>query len=203
MQTFAAFFAYTWVYYDYGFTIPQLVGSGLLYRESWDITLTLNSTERIDFFSSMCQHNSYYQINMAINGKNCEQDFKDHLVKILAIAQSAYTITIFFCQVASIFIRKTQVASVFNLFRLSSNKAIYIAILIELSLIILFIYIPGLNTAMLFANLPPKYASTALWVIPFIILTDELRKLVCRIEPKYEYFGGREGTGCLTACTTF
>jgi len=201
IQTFTAYFAWAYVFYDYGFTIDTLVGAGVNYRDSWNSTL--NNTERREFFSSMCQHNSYYQINMVPQGKNCEQDFKDYLVFILGIAQSAFLLTIVWTQIACIFIRKTQVASVFNAYRLSSNKAIYYGILSELCLIVLFVYCPGFNNALLLAHVPAKYASTALWGIPFFILFDELRKLICRIEPKYEYFGGREGTGCLTATTCF
>jgi len=200
-QTFISYFAFIWVYYDFGFTLYDLLGAGIGYRDTWEVNV--KNPERATFFINMCMNNKYYQDNMVSVGKNCQQDFKDHIIYILMVAQSSFLMTIVFTQMACNFIRKTQVATIFNVFRLTSNKAIYVGLLIEIAVIVLVIYTPGLNNALLLTYVPPKYASTALWGIPFFILFDELRKLICRIEPKYLSLGGKEGTGCLTYCSTF
>jgi hypothetical protein len=35
LQTIAGYFAWLWVYYDYGFTIDSLLGASIGYRDSW------------------------------------------------------------------------------------------------------------------------------------------------------------------------
>ena len=198
IQTFFAYWAWMWTFQDHGFQLNDLIGAGPQYRDLWNSTAFQNNTERVNFFTYMCGNNTYYQDNYVKTlGKNCKQDFKDYLIKILAIAQSAFLITIVWCQLACLFIRKTQVASIFNWFRIKSNLTIFYAILVEIALICLFIYTPGFNNALLLEQVPPKLASTALWGIPFFLLFDELRKLLCRIKTD----DGSEN--CMVKCSTF
>jgi len=193
MQTFAAYFAWCFVYYDYGFTINDLLGSGIGYRDAWDSEMMVEERKR--FFTNMCLENSYYQINNVLAlGQNCEQDFKEHLKFVLGIAQSAFLMTIVWAQLISLFNRKTQLASVVNIYRIFNNRVIWYSILCEIAIIVIVIYVPGLNTALLLSHVPPKYACTGLWIIPWLLIFDEVRKLICRSEKQ---------DGCLRTCTTF
>ena len=188
--TFVAYWAWAWVYYDYGFTINDLVGSGLGYRDSWVVM----PDDQKSFFFNMCLNNIWYQQNKVnLLGKNCEQDFKDHLVYIMGIAQSAFLMTVVWCQILNLFIRKTQVESILNTKRLFNNIPLYWGLLIEFAIIIIVIYVPGLNNALLLSMVPPAYACTALWFLPIILALDELRKFNCRKSPK----------GCLAKSTKF
>lgn len=178
IQTFAAYFAYIWVFYDRGFTVDSLIGAGPNIRDSWDSL----DTERKNFFGDMCRNNQWFQENK--KGITCQGDFMNELVDIMGIAQSAYFMTIVWAQIGAIFIRKTQMATIFNWYRLMCNKAIYVALVIELLVLFAVIYIPGLNHALMFSAVSSKWACTTLWIIPTFIIIDEIRKFICRKNPK-------------------
>jgi magnesium-transporting ATPase (P-type) len=180
IQTFFAYWAWMWVYVDYGFSVTDLIGSGVAYRDSWDAE-TMKSVERRTFFTNMCLNNKFYQENLFKYGNNCEQDFKDYLIQILSVAQTTFLMTIVWVQIACLFIRKTQMATIFNWYRLKSNKAILVGVGTEVVLLMIFVYIPGFNHALFMTGIHPKYASTGLWGLAFFICFDELRKYLCRI----------------------
>jgi len=180
IETFGAYFAYFVVWYGYEFTISDLMGAGIGIRLSWN-----NQEEATkNFFQNMCEKSTFYQSNMISIGRNCQQDFKDFLIDVLAISQSAFLMTVVWAQVANIFVRKTQIATIFSKYRMLCNRQIYWALLSEIIIIIAVIYIPGLNKSLLLASVPFKYAISAMWIIPFIIFWEEIRKLLCRMNPK-------------------
>lgn len=59
-ETFASFFAWCYVYYDYGFTIKSLIGSGINYTTNWNDLPDYDNNERKRFFTSLCNDNLYY-----------------------------------------------------------------------------------------------------------------------------------------------
>jgi len=190
IQTFCSYFAWAWVYYDHGFTIYDLIGSGIGYRETWE-KMPIDQRE---FFSNMCENNNWYQINKVQKlRKNCQQDFKDFMIDLLAISQSAFLMTVVWAQLACIFVRKTASESIMSWKRLTNNGPMFWSILIEIAIIIIVVYVPGLNKALLLTDVPPKYASTALWVIPFIFIVEEFRKWLIR----------KSMNGCVSTLTKF
>jgi len=54
------------------------------------------------------------------------------------------------------------------------------SILSEFVLIILLVYVPGLNTFFFLTSVDTKYACSALWFIPFFFIYDEFRKYKIR-----------------------
>jgi magnesium-transporting ATPase (P-type) len=178
-ETFGAYFSWAWVWYAHEFTITDLMGSGIAIREEWKAM----NDENQKFFAKMCNSSTYYQRVQVPKGKNCQQDFKDFLVDILGVSQSAFLMCVVWCQIANLFIRKTQVATVLNWDRIKSNTAIFWALLSEIFVICLVVYVPGLNKALLLSHVDPVYASTGLWMMAFIFIWDEVRKLLCRNDP--------------------
>ncbi len=173
LQTIAAFFAYCWVFYDYGFTIKTLIGSGIRYRDAWDDL----DNDRQDFFKRMCEHNSDY---MATGG-NCEQEFTDYRIEALDYAQGAFLMTVVWSQIANILIRKTQVASLFSWDRMFQNRVMLYSIAFEIILIVIIVYPGGSAFQVLGDSL---YCSVALWIIPLLLIWDEVRKWICRTWPE-------------------
>lgn len=190
IETFGAFWAFLYVFYDYGFTLSGLIGAGLEYRSDYK---DLSKGQK-HFFDDMCKHHEYYQETAA--HKNCEQDFVDFRLKVLAQAQSAFLLAVVWCQISNILIRKTQIESLFfkvdennnylgiNWNRLLNNKVMIYSILFEILLIVGLVYIPGINNAFMLSWLSPKHASTAIWVIFLILIWDETRKYLCRRDKK-------------------
>ena len=190
IMTFCSYFAWAWVYYDHGFTIKDLIGAGIGYRETWE---KMTDPQRV-FFSDMCLNSSWYQINkVQALGKNCQQDFKVFMVDLLAISQSAFLMTVVWAQLACIFIRKTSAESILSWKRITNNIPLFFSLLIEIAVILIVIYIPGLNNALLLTSVPPLYASTGLWVIPLLIIVEEIRKWFIRKSPN----------GCVAKWTKF
>jgi len=176
-QTFAAYFAFFYCYYDNGFTINNLLDSGLEYRTAYaDL-----SDERKDFFGKLCLKNHYY---LDHNKGNCEQDFVDFRVDVLAMAQGAFLLTVVWSQIANALIRKTQKASIFTVERLFNNHMMIYSIIFEICLICLLVFVPGLNSVFLLGAPTPKWASCAVWIIPLLLGWDEIRKYLCRRDPK-------------------
>lgn len=173
LQNFAAFFAYCYVFYDYGFTIPDLIGAGIDYRTDWT---DLNS-ERQDFFADMCNNNAKY---IDENLGNCQQDFVDYRKECLDYAQGAFLMTVVWSQIANVLIRKTQLASILTYDRMFKNTLMLWSILSEIVLICILVY--GVGPAV-FLRGDSEYASCAIWIIPLLIGWDEIRKWICRTYP--------------------
>lgn len=182
IMTFIAYFAYGYVWYDYGFDAQSLMGLGLGIRLAW----TELDDERKNFFGNACINNKIYLRDEVMKyGKDCKQDFMDHLVYILAVSQSAFFMTVVWGQIANIINRKTQISSsVFDLKRLLTNHVMNLSIIFEIIIVNILIYVPGFNHALMFDHVDPKWASCALWIIPLMILWDEIRKFLCRLNPK-------------------
>jgi sodium/potassium-transporting ATPase subunit alpha len=176
MQTFASFFAFFYVFYDYGFTVDSLIGAGLNYRDNWDDL----SDSRQKFFTDLCHSNDVYMDK----GKNCEQDFVDYRLEALALAQTAFLMHVCWSQIANILIRKTQVASILSWFRLTNNRPMIYGIASEIIIIVILCYVPGLNSVFLLKAPNSIWASCAIWIIPVLLIWDEVRKYFVRSDPK-------------------
>lgn len=181
IQTFGAYFGWAWVFYARGFTISSLMGAGPNIRDSWSSL----SDDRKTFFGDLCRANNWWQEHHPTSP--CQQDFMDELVDDLAVAQSAYFMTIVWAQLGAIFIRKTQMASIFNWERFTCNKAIFVAIILELAILFAVVYIPGLNHVLMFASVPAEWATPSLWIIPTFVILEETRKFICRKNPKGKF----------------
>jgi sodium/potassium-transporting ATPase subunit alpha len=60
---------------------------------------------------------------------------------------------------------------------------LFYSIIFEIVVIVVFTYGEGLNTFLGLKFVEPLWASTGIWVIPAIILYDELRKFIIRKYP--------------------
>jgi sodium/potassium-transporting ATPase subunit alpha len=180
-QTFAAFFAYCYVFYDYGFQVSDLLGAGLSYRDHWSDL----SSQRKDFFMKMCKHNDeYYNPNDPKGDAQCHEEFVTYRIDALKDAQTAYLMTVVWAQIANALIRKTQVASIFTYDRLFKNKVMVYSIAAEICIIVFLCYTPGVNSFFMLAAPKSDYAACAVWILPFLIAWDEARKYLCRRDPE-------------------
>ncbi len=55
-----------------------------------------------------------------------------------------------------------------------------IGIIIEVILINILVYVPNLNNLFSFTSIPTLLAITGLWILPFMLLYDEIRKYFIR-----------------------
>ena len=175
VEALGAFLTWVLVLNDYGFTLANLMGVGLDFRENWDNLANKN------YFYNLCHENEYYMRHEFANGKNCEQEFLDWSSNVLSIAQGAFLITVVWCQIGNIFCKKTKIESIFNLKRLLSNKAVFYSIIIEFILLISVIYITGLNKAFLLSNVPAKWFFFGIWIMILIVFLEEAMKFLCRL----------------------
>ena len=182
LMTFISYFAYSYVWYDYGFDAESLVGLGLGIRNAWSDL----ESERKDFFGNACINNKIYLRDQVLKlGKDCKQDFMDHIVYVLSVSQSAFFMTVAWGQVANIINRKTQISSsIFDSKRFLTNHVMNFSILFEIMVVCVLIYAPGFNTALMYQHVDPKWATCGLWIIPFMLIWDETRKYFCRRSPK-------------------
>ena len=184
-QSFAAFYSFMYVYIDMGFSLKMIMGSGLAYRDDWKD----KNHERKSFFANMCRQNTLWYVDMNNGDESkvstaelleepiCQQKFVDYCVETLAYAQGAFLVTVVWSQMANALIRKTQVATIFSWSRLFDNKVMMWSMVFEVGIILLCVY-PG---SVVFLMLPDsEYFCTALWVIPWLIVWDEIRKWGCR-----------------------
>lgn len=183
-QTIAAYFAFLYVFYDYGFTITSLIGSGIGYRYEYD---NLND-ERKDFFGEMCENNEFYQMHhVKPHGMNCTTDFRNFRDDVLSMAQAAFLLTVVWAQIANILIRKTQVASLFQHtvdgYRAIQNTFMNYSIASEILIICFLCLTPGVNTVFLMKQPSQIESACALWIIPLMLIWDETRKYLCRLWP--------------------
>lgn len=174
IQTFAAYWAFYWVFADYGFTFHGLLGSA----EGWKKKYGDLHEERKEFFHELCKDNTKY---MAL-GRNCEAAWRDYRIEALQYAQGAFLVTVVWTQMANILVRKTMVASIFDrkLWRLTHNRAMFWAVLSEIVVILIIYYPAGVGFDMRGDSV---YAVTALWVIPIIFAVEEARKFLMRWSP--------------------
>lgn len=198
-ETIACYQAFFHAFENFGFTFHQLIGAGIDYRTDYS---ELSNTTKA-FFDNLCHTNTKY----ILQGEDpCGQPFVRYRAKALAHAQSAFMITCVWGQIANILIRKTQIASsfqreklpqqyqheiesgkktlsqvpwyVYN--RITQNMMMNGSILFEICLIIILIFVPGFNDIFLFTSLTTDEAVWGMWIIPAILIWDELRKLYIR-----------------------
>jgi len=182
-QTFAAYFAFLFVYYEYGFKLSDLVGAGIEYRTPY----AKLGEDRAHFFDTMCTNQKWYQDHMVQGqNKNCTTDFYDWRFMVLAKAQAAFLMTVVWAQIANVFIRKTQVASFLSGERCSrfwQNSFMNKSIISEILIICFLCLTPTVNTVFLMDAPSSAACASAIWIIPFILCWDEIRKWLCRRYP--------------------
>jgi len=172
-ETAAAFFAFYWVFNDFGFSVNSLFGAGLDYATEW----TKLDDERQNFFRDMCNDNHKY---ISTSTNSCEQPFVDYRIEALQIARSAFFMTVVWCQIANVLIRKTQTSSIFTVKRLFSNYFMSGSILSEIAVVFLLVYCSPLAETFGFGEPSAIQGTVGMWGIPFILIWDELRKYLCR-----------------------
>lgn len=184
---------------------------------------------------------------VTIVSARCGQHFFYFRTFVLSRAQSSFMVTVIWGQIGHILTRKTQMSSIFGFFqkntrvldqeaskeagkavhkaatekvwRLTDNRMMTYAILQELILIILLVWVPKFNAVFLFEQInvsegwsspwcPRRrhplallilvstlavfsalavYAAVvALWILPFMLLWEEARKFLIRIDSKKE-----------------
>jgi hypothetical protein len=126
----------------------------------------------------MCQTNSYYKKHHP--NENCQEDFTDFRAMVLGRAQAAFLVTVVWGQIANVLIRKTQVATIFTWSRFFDNHVMNWSILSEIVIIIFLAYTPYVNEVFLMRAPSPRVASCAVWIIPFMLIWDEVRKYLIR-----------------------
>ena len=189
-HTFASYFGFYWVFLDKGFTVSNMFGAGLGFRDDFS---DLDDDRKKDFFE-LCLENTYYLKNAnLLNPATCTTDFASFRQDVLGEAQAAFFMAIIWGQIANIFIRKTFSESIMTFDRLFKNRHVLGGIVFELCLIMMLIYIPGLNGLFMMRPLAGEYMFCTIWYIPFLILYDEIRKFFVRLDPE----------GCVAAVTQF
>ena len=175
-ECFAAYFGFFWAFYEFGFTATELIGTGKDWRKNpVDMTDAVNKK-----FYDLCMNNEYYHTTWKESHGahlNCGTDFTTFRSEVLHTAQAAFLTAVVWGQIANILVRKTQVATILTWDRMFKNQYMLWSILFEIPFILIIVYVPGLNK--LFLMLAPSWRSliSPLWVIPFIILWEEIRKV--------------------------
>jgi len=152
--------------------------------------------------------------NVTLEGARCGQHFFYFRTFVLSRAQSSFMVTIIWGQIGHILTRKTQMSSIFGFFqknihvldeeaskeagkevhkaatvsvwRLTDNRMMLYSILQELITIILLVWAPKFNAVFLLEQITVQEAVVALWILPVIVLWDEVRKFLIRLDPKKE-----------------
>jgi len=86
-------------------------------------------------------------------------------------------------QIGNLFAQRSEKVSVFKL-QLFNNKMIWIGILTEVVIILMFIYMPVFNNFIGTGPFEAKYWLILIGMIPSLIITDEIRKWILRIRKK-------------------
>lgn len=191
LETFMAFWAFFWVYYSYGFTIDSLVGMGV----QWRTKCHELSPEYREKYENLCYKNSKfpgrYSTDQDLRNACTGQEWCDYRLECHMKAQAAFMIHVVWSQIANALVRKTQQASLFRNFpwSLIDNKPLLWSFLIEIIIICMVVWIPGLNNnVFLMTSISGEFATSGLWMFIVIIVVDELRKLVIRTSPRIGRF---------------
>eukprot|EP00388_Colpodella_angusta_P033907 GDKK01030849.1.p2 GENE.GDKK01030849.1~~GDKK01030849.1.p2 ORF type:complete len:108 (-),score=23.17 GDKK01030849.1:389-688(-) len=89
--------------------------------------------------------------------------------------------TVVWSQLANGLIRKTQIASILTFERFFGNRAMLYAMAFEIGLICIFVYPVG--DAFLLKG-DSVYCSVGVWIIPLLLIWDEVRKFFARRDPE-------------------
>lgn len=176
LQTIAAYVAWYYCLAEWGFSFNSLFNAGMDWRTPYHEL----SDARATFFTNLCMNNAKY----LLTGGNCQEDFVSYREKALAEADAAFLLTVVWSQIANILIRKTQTLSIFSKIRMLGNQVLIWSIAAEILIICGLVYIPGLNTVFLLDYCRPYIAASGVWIIPLLIIWDEVRKFFCRKNPE-------------------
>ena len=198
-QTFCSYFAFFYCFIDRGFATADMWGYGIGFRSTMD-RLT---SEQVVRFRELCARNTVYNstipmnVTTLVNGQNvttvqqvrdCDGGFRNYRHETLSQAQAAFFITIVYGQMANAWIRKTMIATCLDAWRNYSNRALLLSFVVEFILMMLLTHVPGLNSTFLMAIPSSKHATVGLWVIPLIMIWDEVRKFICRLSGPGHWF---------------
>jgi P-type Ca2+ transporter type 2C len=86
-------------------------------------------------------------------------------------------------QIGNLFAERSETVSVFKM-PLFKNRMIWIGILTEVVIILMFVYLPVFNNFIGTSPFDPKYWVLLVGMIPSLIITDEIRKWVLRNRKK-------------------
>ena len=86
-------------------------------------------------------------------------------------------------QIGNLFAQRSERTSVFKI-SLFNNRMLWIGILSEVVIILMFVYLPVFNNFIGTGPFEPKYWLILIGMIPSLIITDEIRKWVLRIRKK-------------------
>ncbi len=200
-ETLIAFMGFYWQFSVDGFSAESTVGNGLNFRMPLS-ELEKNDPTAYKNFELWCRSNKKF---VAMRPKTeftleewCREPFYKYRLATLAKAQAAFLLAVVWCQIGNIFIRKTQVATIFEVrapdaskgekwyqwhSRIWDNHVLLWSIILEIVLIIILVYVPGLNALFMMAAPAPTAAACTLWAIPVFIAYDETRKFLCRLWP--------------------
>jgi len=171
-QTAAALFAFYFVFNDAGFPPASLLSAGLDYRVKFDKL----DDKRARFFTEMCNANEQY----LATGGDCGEEFRDFRVKLLNEAQASFLVTVVWGQIANVMIRKTDVQTLFTWERFSRNTPLLKSIILEIATIVIIVYVKPIANGLNLEPPSPLHASTGLWIMPLIVIWDEIRKYLLR-----------------------
>jgi sodium/potassium-transporting ATPase subunit alpha len=177
IETGAAFHGFIAALDDYGFPASSLQGIGLGFRKDYT---DLDAGEKVEF-AALCLSNVRYQTERA--GNDCFQDFSNYRWEALGAAQAAFLAAVVWGQVANILVRKTMLATLFTFKRAFGNRVMLWSFLSEFAVLFALLYIPGLNTVFMLHPPNAEQIFRTLWVIPAIIIVEEVRKFFCRLNP--------------------
>ena len=76
--------------------------------------------------------------------------------------------------------RKTAIQTSFTWERLFKNKVGIFAIVFMIWLGLMLVYVPGVNSVFYMARPDPKHSVVSLWILPLIIIYEEIRKYLIR-----------------------
>ncbi|MCJ7519992.1 MAG: HAD-IC family P-type ATPase, partial [Anaerolineaceae bacterium] len=91
--------------------------------------------------------------------------------------------TVVMTQIGNLFAQRSEKVSVFKM-QLFNNKMIWMGILTEVVIILMFIYMPVFNNFIGTGPFEAKYWLILIGMIPSLIITDEIRKWMLRIRKK-------------------
>jgi len=86
-------------------------------------------------------------------------------------------------QIGNLFAQRSEIVSIFKM-PLFRNKMVWIGILSEIVIILLFVYLPFFNNFIGTGPFDIKYWPLLVAMIPSLIVTDEIRKWVLRTRKK-------------------
>jgi sodium/potassium-transporting ATPase subunit alpha len=180
-QTVAAFFAFFWVFHDYGYDFNYLWGFGRFYRTKYHEL----DDEHKESFAKFCLHSSYFREHYNPESPNyLTEDCAQFRWGLINQAQAAYFMSVVCSQFANCLIRKTVMTTIFTPSRLFGNWFMNISFCVSFVIMMLLTHVPGLNHAFGMSQPTSDAATCSLWIIPVIIIWDETRKAICRKWPK-------------------